>query len=63
MILVAEDRETKELLGWAGYVRPEACRKPHPWITEDEEVKTDEDQEAWEGVDRAHFNSKSSSGH
>ena len=59
LLLVAEDEGTKEILGWAGYVRPEACRSPHPWITEDEALKTDEDREAWEGVDRKHFNSGS----
>jgi hypothetical protein len=61
LTLVAEDRESKEILGWAGYVRPEACRKPHPWIVEDDALAagTDEDREAWEGVERQYFNGES----
>jgi hypothetical protein len=60
LMLVAEEKHTKEILGWAGYVKPEGCRSPHPWIEEDEALRTEEDREAWEGVDRKLFNSESS---
>jgi hypothetical protein len=60
LILIAEEEQTKEIVGWAGYIKPEACRLSHPWIAEDETLKTDEDREAWEGVDRKVHNGKSS---
>lgn len=64
LTLVAEtqsgegDQEKKEVVGWAGYLRPEGCKDPHPWIVDDDEFEkgTEEDREAWEGVERKYFN-------
>lgn len=64
LTLVAEvqpgdgDEEKKEVVGWAGYLRPEGCKDPHPWIVDDDEFEkgTEEDRKAWEGVERKYFN-------
>jgi hypothetical protein len=69
LTLVAEvssgegDQEDKEVVGWAGYLRPEGCKDPHPWIVDDVEFErgTEEDREAWEGVERKYFNGQSMS--
>jgi hypothetical protein len=53
-----EKKKYKEVVGWAGYLRPEGCKDPHPWIVDDVEFDrgTEEDREAWEGVERKYFN-------
>lgn len=53
-----EKKKYKEVVGWAGYLRPEGCKDPHPWIVDDDEYErgTEEDREAWEGVERKYFN-------
>lgn len=58
LTLVAKNKETGEIVGYAGYLKPSGCFKPHPWIAEDESLVTEEDKEAWEGVDRKHWNSE-----
>jgi hypothetical protein len=54
----AKKEKNKEVVGWAGYLRPEGCKDPHPWIVDDDEYErgTEEDREAWEGVERKYFN-------
>jgi hypothetical protein len=56
-----EKKKYKEVVGWAGYLRPEGCKDPHPWIVDDDEFDrgTEEDREAWEGVERKYFNGQS----
>jgi hypothetical protein len=57
----AKKEKNKEVEGWAGYLRPEGCKDPHPWIVDDVEFDrgTEEDREAWEGVERKYFNGQS----
>ncbi|KAG9010648.1 hypothetical protein FRB94_010125 [Tulasnella sp. JGI-2019a] len=53
----AVDRQTGEVLGFASWTVPDYTQKTHPHLKNDSLIKTEEDRDAWEGVDVPLWNS------